>query len=68
MKSLRSNSRNANGKESDAAELVRLYNCSAAALNILYEAAEGGSYAAREKLHQVAEILLQAAGRYGNEL
>jgi hypothetical protein len=49
-------------------ELARLYNCSAAALNILYEAAAGGSYAAREKLHQIADLLIQAAGRYGNEL
>jgi hypothetical protein len=53
---------------SDDVELARLYNCSATALNILYEAAVGGSHAAREDLHQVADTLIQAAGKHGDDL
>jgi hypothetical protein len=60
-------SKSLNPKQSDDIELARLYNCSATALNILYEAAAGGSSPAREKLHQVADTLIQAAGRYGND-
>jgi len=60
-------SRSPRAGESGEVELARLYNCSATALNILYEAAAGGSYTAREKLHQVANTLIQAAGRYGDD-
>ena len=61
-------SRSLKPEQSDDVELARLYNCSATALNILYEAAAGGSSAAREKLHQVANTLIQAAGRYGDDV
>ena len=61
-------SRSPKADESDDVELARLYNCAATALNILYEVASRGSCAAREKLHQVAESLIEAAGRYENKL
>lgn len=54
--------------ESADPDLVRIYNCSITALNILYESAAAGSGAAREKLHQVADSLVQAAGRYNSEI
>jgi len=48
---------------SDEIELARVYNCSATVLNILYDAAAGGSGAAQEMLHSLADRLLEAAGK-----
>lgn len=45
-------------------ELMRLYNCSATALELLYESAAAGSGAAREKLHHVCDTLTEGAMRY----
>jgi len=52
------------GREEPDVELARMYNDAAIALNLLYAAADSGSGAAREKLRELSNELIEAAGRY----
>jgi hypothetical protein len=48
-------------------ELDRTFNHAATALELLYDAANGGSEAAREVLRDISERLASAANRYHKE-
>jgi len=49
-------------------EVLNWHNDAIIAVDELYEAAISGSDAAREKLHSLADNLIEAAGLYGRQI